>query len=119
MRKILAKHHVVELEGVSPRLSDDPGVVGRALRRLCADAVLHVVNRVRHEFTPHGLTVLFVLRESHLAYSSWPERRYAILDLFLCSAPTGLAQALSGFARAVGAKRVRVRRFPVGPVSGR
>lgn len=115
MRRVLARHHVVELEGLSGLRSDSPALVGKALRRLCDDAALHVVRRVRYEFTPHGLTVLFVLRESHLAYSSWPERRYAILDLFLCAAPAGLSAAISRFARELGAKRVHVRSFPVGP----
>ncbi|MBI4346312.1 MAG: adenosylmethionine decarboxylase [Elusimicrobia bacterium] len=117
MRRVLARHHVIELEGCDARRSDDPARIGAALRRLCAEAALHVVRRVKHEFTPHGLTVLFVLRESHLAYSSWPERRYAVLDLFLCAATPGLAKAIARFARALGAGRVRARHFPCGPES--
>lgn len=115
MRRVLARHHVIELEGCQSLRSDDPRIVGAALRRLCADAALNVVRRVKHEFTPHGLTVLYVLRESHLAYSSWPEREYAILDLLLCAAPPKLFSAIARFTRALGAKRSRVRKFPVGP----
>lgn len=111
----MARHHVIELEGVDGKLSDRPAFVRRALGRLCREAGLHVVRRVQHEFTPHGLTILYVLRESHLAYSSWPERSYAVLDLFLCGATRSLPGAVARFARGMGARRVRRRDFPVGP----
>lgn len=117
MRRVLARHHVIEFEDCDARRSDDPARIGAALRRLCGEAALHVVRSAKHEFTPHGLTVLFVLRESHLAYSSWPERRYAVLDLFLCAATPGLAKATARLARSLGAKRIRARHFSCGPVS--
>lgn len=113
---MLACHYVIELEGCDPGRSDSPKVVRPALSRFCAEARLNVVRRVQHEFTPHGLTILFVLKESHLAYSSWPERRYAVLDLFLCGATDGLLEAVGRFADEIGARRIRRRRFSVGPI---
>ena len=116
MRKVLARHHVVELEGIVSRRAASVATDGGALRRLCDDAALHVVNRVRHEFTPHGLTIVFVLRESRWAYGSWPERGAPILDLFRGSVTPTLGKAIARFARAMGARKVRVRNFPVGPL---
>ena len=112
---IVARHHVIEFDGCPPERVDDPVRIRRALARLCRDAGLNVVKRVEHRFTPHGLTVLYVLRESHLAYSSWPEKRYAVLDLFLCGPMRGVAPAIAAFARALGAKRARRRVLAVGP----
>ena len=114
-RRVLARHHVIELEGCEARRSDYPVFVGRLVKRLCAEAKLNVVRRVRHQFAPHGLTILFVLRESHLAYSSLPERSYAVLDLFRCGEGDGLSAAVARFALGLGARRARRRNFPVGP----
>lgn len=114
-RRVLASHFVIDLERCDRKRMDSPSVVREALARLCRDARLNVVRRVQHEFTPHGLTILFVLKESHLAYSSWPERGYAVLDLFLCGETAGLMDAVARFAEDVGARVFRRRQFPVGP----
>ena len=114
---IVARHHVIEFDGCSPERADDPALVRRALARLCRDAGLNVVRRVQHRFTPHGLTVLYILRESHLAYSSWPEKEYAVLDLFLCGPMRNIGPAAAAFARALRARRARKRAWGVGPKS--
>jgi S-adenosylmethionine decarboxylase len=37
-----------------------------------------------HQFSPHGVTVLWLLAESHLSIHTWPEERLACIDLFTC-----------------------------------
>lgn len=39
-------------------------------------------------FQPHGATFVLVLAESHLAVSTWPEHKFAHVDLFTCRADT-------------------------------
>ena len=51
-----------------------------AARRACAT----VVNTVFHEFSPHGVSGVVVIAESHLAIHTWPEHRYAAVDIFTC-----------------------------------
>ena len=46
---------------------------------------LHVVNSFVHQFTPHGVTLVEVLSESHIAYHTWPELNYMIFDMMTCS----------------------------------
>jgi S-adenosylmethionine decarboxylase len=38
-----------------------------------------------HPFEPNGgISGVAVLAESHISIHSWPERRYAALDVFMC-----------------------------------
>ncbi len=40
-----------------------------------------------HEFTPNGgISGVAVLAESHISVHTWPERRYAAFDVFMCGA---------------------------------
>ena len=43
------------------------------------------VNEFVHPFTPYGLTLIYVLSESHLAIHTWPERKVLHIDLVTCS----------------------------------
>lgn len=44
-----------------------------------------VVQEARHEFTPFGLTAVFILSESHFTVHTYPEHRYLSLDLYICN----------------------------------
>lgn len=37
-----------------------------------------------HRFEPNGVSGVAVLAESHISIHSWPENRYAALDVFMC-----------------------------------
>jgi S-adenosylmethionine decarboxylase proenzyme len=43
-----------------------------------------IVGNIFHHFSPHGVTGVVVIAESHLAIHTWPEFRYASVDLFTC-----------------------------------
>lgn len=37
-----------------------------------------------HEFSPFGISGVVVIAESHLSIHTWPEYRYAAVDIFTC-----------------------------------
>lgn len=37
-----------------------------------------------HKFSPHGVSGVVVISESHLAIHTWPELGYAAVDIFTC-----------------------------------
>lgn len=43
-----------------------------------------IVDVVFHEFNPFGVSGVVVIAESHLSIHSWPEYRYAAVDIFSC-----------------------------------
>ncbi len=43
-----------------------------------------VISSNFHHFSPFGVSGVVVIQESHLAIHTWPEYRYAAVDLFTC-----------------------------------
>ncbi|MFH2204780.1 MAG: adenosylmethionine decarboxylase [Elusimicrobiota bacterium] len=107
----LARHYLLEFDSCDRAAIDSPRAAMRALRELCREAPLHPLRRASHRFKPQGLTVIMILSESHLAFSTWPEYGYATLHLFLCGRTPKLKQAIAAFARRIGARKRRQRNW--------
>jgi S-adenosylmethionine decarboxylase len=43
-----------------------------------------IVDVAFHEFNPFGVSGVVVIAESHLSIHTWPEYRYAAVDIFTC-----------------------------------
>jgi len=43
-----------------------------------------IVGEIFHQFSPDGVTGVVAIAESHLSIHTWPESRYASLDIFTC-----------------------------------
>jgi S-adenosylmethionine decarboxylase proenzyme len=83
---ILGRQTLIELRGCdAARLRDIAGV-----RALMLDAVRQsggtYVTDVFHHFSPHGVSGVIVIAESHVTIHTWPERGYAAADVFTCGA---------------------------------
>ena len=66
---------------------DDAAHLEAALRQAAAAAGATVLHAHLHVFSPFGgITGVLLLAESHITLHTWPERRFAALDLFMCAA---------------------------------
>ena len=45
---------------------------------------MQVVGEVFHQFEPAGVTGVVLLAESHLSVHTWPELRFAAVDVYVC-----------------------------------
>jgi S-adenosylmethionine decarboxylase len=43
-----------------------------------------VITDTFHSFSPHGVSGVVVIAESHVAIHTWPEHGYAAVDIFTC-----------------------------------
>lgn len=68
----------------------DEGILNNreAIEKIMNDAALvsraTIVGSVFHLFNPHGISGVVVIAESHFAIHTWPEFRYAAVDIFTC-----------------------------------
>jgi len=46
---------------------------------------LNVVNKAIHQFTPYGVTGVYVLSESHLSIHTYVDEKKIALDLYTCN----------------------------------
>ncbi|MFN8377190.1 MAG: adenosylmethionine decarboxylase [Anaerolineae bacterium] len=81
----LVRHVIIELTQCPFAVLDDVEHAERVLEAV-ADAIrTEVMARVRHHFTPQGVTAVLVVGASHLSIHTWPEHGYASVDLVVCT----------------------------------
>ncbi len=52
---------------------------------IISDLDLNVVKKLSHMFSPKGITLVYVLSESHLVIHTWPELGIIHVDMATCS----------------------------------
>jgi spermidine synthase len=80
----LGRHILVEFFGCSADILNDVPLIESSMVGAAADAGATVISSVFHHFSPFGVSGVVVIQESHLAIHTWPEYRYAAVDLFTC-----------------------------------
>ena len=78
-------HLLIDLNGASDL--DRLDVVEKALTEGARAAGATILHCHLHHFQPNGgISGVLVLAESHISIHTWPERRFAALDVFMCGA---------------------------------
>ena len=80
----LGKHLLVELHGCNPELLKKVDVVKEIMVSAAKACKATIVDTSFHEFNPFGVSGVVVIAESHLSIHTWPEYRYAAVDIFTC-----------------------------------
>lgn len=94
---------------------DDAARIEAALRAGVAAAGATLLQLHVHGFGEgQGVTGVAMLAESHISIHSWPERRYAAVDMFLCGQRHDLDAGLTALAEGVSAGRIEQRSFARG-----
>ncbi len=63
---------------------EDPEKIKKVLIKAAEKANSLPLEVIAHKFSPHGLTGVVLLAESHIALHSWPEINYLAIDIFTC-----------------------------------
>ncbi|MEY2423036.1 MAG: S-adenosylmethionine decarboxylase [Acidimicrobiaceae bacterium] len=117
----VGRHVVADLGGVAPRILQDDQLLMDTARRLLLDCGFTVLNETAHKFATGGggVTGVFLLSESHLAFHTYPEHGYVALDVFACGRgrPMRLVERFaSALGTGAGSYVDVIRRRPSGDV---
>ncbi|MGB3291979.1 MAG: polyamine aminopropyltransferase [Phormidesmis sp.] len=82
--KSLGRHILVEFHGCSAEILNDVPRIEHDMLEAAVQSGATIINSVFHHFSPFGVSGVIVIQESHLAIHTWPEYRYAAVDLFTC-----------------------------------
>jgi S-adenosylmethionine decarboxylase len=80
----LGRHLLLELFDCDFDALNNLETVKRTLVEAAKRARATIVDVVFHEFNPFGISGVVVIAESHLSIHTWPEHRYAAVDIFSC-----------------------------------
>src|SRR5207244_10356288 len=80
----LGRHLLLELFDCDLEAINNLEAVKQTLVEAARRAQATIVDVVFHEFNPFGISGVVVIAESHLSIHTWPEYRYAAVDIFSC-----------------------------------
>ncbi|TFG97711.1 MAG: polyamine aminopropyltransferase [Calditrichales bacterium] len=80
----LGRHILVEFYDCSSEVLNDVITIEKAMVDAAEKAGATIINSTFHHFSPFGVSGVVVIEESHLAVHTWPEYKYAAVDLFTC-----------------------------------
>ena len=80
--------HYCELSRIAQR-----DVVEEVMLHAARESGAGVVDSHFHEFSPQGISGVVVITESHFAIHTWPEHRFAAVDVFTCGSKVDLQRA--------------------------
>jgi S-adenosylmethionine decarboxylase len=101
----LGRHLLLELFDCDADAISSLEAVKDALVEAARRAEATIVDIVFHEFNPFGISGVVVIAESHLSIHTWPEHRYAAVDIFSCGAALRPDEAASYLVERFGAER--------------
>jgi S-adenosylmethionine decarboxylase len=82
---ISGKHMIIDLKEIKNNvLIHDLDKIKTLLDTICNKYDFSILNKSEHVFEPQGLTILYLLSESHLSVHTFPERKYIAIDLYTC-----------------------------------
>lgn len=111
--RALGKHLLAELFGCDEGLLNDKEAIEKIMNDSALVSGATVVGSVFHLFNPHGISGVVVIAESHFAIHTWPEFRYAAVDIFTCGEDVDPWEALNYIKkelRAESASMVEIKR---------
>lgn len=82
--KYLGKHVILDLYDCPTDLLKNPQEIEQIMEAAATAMQATIVQQTFHEFSPHGVSGVIVIKESHLTIHTWPEHGYAAIDIFTC-----------------------------------
>ncbi|HTJ93211.1 MAG TPA: adenosylmethionine decarboxylase [Pararobbsia sp.] len=105
------EHVIADLDDVDPVLLRDAQFLERIMLEAADEAGAQVLSSHFHHFGgEHGVTGVVMLAESHISMHTWPERRFAALDVFMCG-NADASQAARYVCAALAVTKARVSSY--------
>jgi S-adenosylmethionine decarboxylase proenzyme len=63
---------------------NDLSLVSSILERILFNCDTTILDKKSHQFQPQGISIIFLLSESHLSIHTWPELNSCSIDFYHC-----------------------------------
>jgi S-adenosylmethionine decarboxylase proenzyme len=108
-----AKHVILELWEASN--TNSAPTVRCALRDACDRGNLSLDKVLIHEFSPHGVSGVAIIADSHIAIHTWPEYGFVAVDIYSSNSDADIDEVANAIKSAFSpchANQVKIRRGP-------
>jgi S-adenosylmethionine decarboxylase proenzyme len=111
MKNYLGRHMLVEFYNCNPDALDDVALVEQEMNHAARECGATIVQSSFHRFEPYGVSGVVVIAESHLAIHTWPEYRYASVDLYTCGGDIDPMVAYNVLKEKLGARTAEIQKI--------
>ncbi len=102
----LGNHLLVELYNCNTKVINNVSKMEELLLESVRISGATTLNSNFHKFSPHGVSGVVVISESHFSIHTWPEYGYCALDIFTCGDEIKSNLALEYLKRELGAGNI-------------
>jgi S-adenosylmethionine decarboxylase proenzyme len=100
----LGRHLLLELKICNKEVLDDLESLKDCLNEAAVQSGATVVGESFYHFSPCGVSGVVNIAESHIAVHTWPEYRYAAVDVFTCGTAVDPEKAAKLITEKLGAQ---------------
>lgn len=110
----LGKHILVDYHDCSREILNNTALVEEFMLEAARQASATIIQSHFHHFSPFGVSGVVIIQESHLTIHTWPESRYAAVDIFTCGAQMNPWKAHEYLMKALCAGKSDIKDIPRG-----
>jgi len=104
----LGNHLLIELYDCDTNSINDVRKIEKLLLKSVKISGATALNSTFHKFSPHGVSGIVVISESHFSIHTWPEYGYCALDIFTCGTEIKSEKALDFLKKELGVGSISV-----------
>ena len=79
------KHMICDIKQIkNTELLNNIDGIKNILDNICKKYDFRCLDVIEHIFSPAGISILYLLSESHISIHTFPERNYFALDIYTC-----------------------------------
>ena len=107
-------HLLIDLHGCDAEVIGASGQTEAALLEAAERCGATIIEHHFHQFSPHGVSGMILIAESHLSVHTWPENGFVAVDIFTCGKNMRPEVAIEVLEGAFNAERVNVMKVTRG-----
>lgn len=114
--KALGTHFIIDLHNCAENLNNIE-FIESTFTDIAKKSGATIVKSCFHQFSPHGVTGLLAITESHFAIHTWPEHNFVTVDIFSCSNSIDYQKCILLLEKAFGTTDTRTQEFERGKLN--
>jgi S-adenosylmethionine decarboxylase len=79
------KHLIIDIKNIKNEdIINDIDKLKTVMDSICEKYDFNILQKIEHQFDPQGISIIYLLSESHMTIHTFPEKKYIAFDLYTC-----------------------------------
>jgi S-adenosylmethionine decarboxylase len=79
------KHLIIDIKNIKNQdIINNIDKLKKIMDSICEKYDFNVLQKIEHQFEPQGISIIYLLSESHITIHTFPEKKYIAFDLYTC-----------------------------------